>query len=97
MDYDSKRPLTLWGAGYKGKEVAKLLIKDKIPFYWICNNPKKIDKKIHGKKLFPVSYLEKLKNPQSIITVANEKSQKRIRGILDHQHMKASTDYFFFC
>lgn len=97
LDYNPKRPLTLWGAGFKGKEIAKLLIKNKIPFYWICNNPKKIGKKIHGQKLLPVSYLETLKNPQSIITVANSKSQKHISNVFEMLNLKPMEDYFFFC
>ncbi|MBT8271082.1 MAG: glycosyltransferase, partial [Bacteroidia bacterium] len=36
LDLDKSRPLTVWGAGYKGKTVAKHLIKAGQPFHWIC-------------------------------------------------------------
>ena len=97
LDYDSDRPLTLWGAGNKGKSVAKLLIEKKIPFYWVCDNSKKIGKHIYGKELFNFNYLEDLKQPQSIITVANTNSQKEIKSYLNTQQMEPTTDYFFFC
>src|SRR5690606_34929061 len=51
LDYDASRTLTVWGAGFKGKRIAKLLKKNKIPFIWICNNPKKIGKHIYNLEL----------------------------------------------
>lgn len=97
LNYNSNRPLTIWGAGSKGKVLAKLLIKNNIEFYWICNNPKKIGKEIYNQKLLSVSYLETLENPQSIITVANSKSQEHIRSIFDKLKLLPMKDYFFFC
>ena len=44
LNYDTSRPLTIWGAGQKGKKVAKLLKQKGINFIWICDNPKKIGK-----------------------------------------------------
>ncbi|HZW63895.1 MAG TPA: glycosyltransferase family 2 protein [Flavobacteriaceae bacterium] len=97
LDYRPERPLTLWGAGFKGKEVAKLLLQHKVPFYWICNNPKKIGKKIYKQRLLPVTFLNTLEQPQSIITVANSTSQKRIKTHLKNAGMQSAKDYFFFC
>lgn len=97
LNFDQTRILTLWGAGFKGKRIAKMLKKRNIPFVWICNNPKKIGKHIYDIELHNFSYLSELKNPQSIVTVANERSQERIRRYFETQHMKPMIDYYFFC
>lgn len=97
LDHNNKRPLVIWGAGFKGKSIAKGLIKKKIDFIWLCDNPNKINKKIYGKELFHFSILEKLEAPQSIITVANEDAQIEIKSYLKSLKQKAMIDYFFFC
>ncbi|MGB1231016.1 MAG: glycosyltransferase family 2 protein [Winogradskyella sp.] len=97
LDYNPKRPLTLWGAGKKGKSVAKLLIAKNIPFYWVCDNPKKIGKDIYGQQLLNFKHLERLNHPQSIVTVANETAQKAIRLYFENLNLQPATDYFFFC
>ncbi len=97
LHYNASRPLTIWGAGHKGKTVAKTLVDKNIPFHWICDNRKKINKHIYSQQLREFKYLEHLKNPQSIITVANSEAQKEIRDYLHKQNMKSMDDYFFFC
>jgi len=72
-------------------------LKKEIPFHWICDNPKKINKHIYNQKLKAFIFLEDLNNPQSIITVANVQAQKEIKSYLHDQKMKSMTDYFFFC
>ena len=85
------------GAGQKGKTLAKILLKQHIPFFWICDNPKKIGKHIYDQELYKFDYLAKLKNPQSIVTVANTKAQLEITQYFETQNMQAMLDYFFFC
>ena len=97
LDYNSKRPLTIWGAGSKGKTVAQLLIKNSIPFYWICDNPKKIGKQIYSPRLLNFEYLKELNDPQSIVTVANAAAQTEIKSYFKKQNMVSMIDYFFFC
>lgn len=97
LNYNSSRPLVVWGAGKKGKKTARLLLEKSISFDWICDNPKKIGKHIYGKVLKPFHFLETLKNSQSIITVANPDAQKEITGILSSQQKNPMEDYFFFC
>lgn len=97
LDFDSTRPLAIWGAGYKGKQIAKKLVTNNIDFHWICDNPKKIGKNIYGKTLVEFSYLSKLNSPQSIITVANADAQTEIRLYLAKHNMSPMNDYFFFC
>ncbi|WP_179335066.1 glycosyltransferase family 2 protein [Winogradskyella costae] len=97
LNYDASRPLAVWGAGHKGKTLAKILLKLNISFYWICDNPKKIGKHIYEQELFNFDYLAELKQPQSIVTVANSEAQKEIKRYFETQNMQAMIDYFFFC
>lgn len=97
IDYNKNKTLTLWGAGAKGKIIAKILLGNKIPFEWICDNPKKIGKDIYGKALKPFQALSKIKNSQTIITVANKAAQIEIKFYLENLNMKATEDYIFFC
>jgi glycosyltransferase involved in cell wall biosynthesis len=97
LDYDQQRPLTVWGAGTKGKTIAGRFLSKDIPFHWMCDNPKKIGKKIYGKKLIHFEGLLKLRHPQSIITVANEEAQKMIRDYLSAFKQLPMKDYFMFC
>ena len=97
LDFQKHRPLVIWGAGSKGKTVARLLIKEGRPFTWLCDNPKKIGKKIYGQELVPFQHLESLKRPQSIVTVANEEAQAEIRAYFKKLGHTADSDCFFFC
>lgn len=97
LDFDNSRPLTLWGAGNKGKTIAKNLIKKKVPFYWICDNPKKIGKDIYGQTMREFRFLGSLKNPQSIVTVANATAQQQIKRYMTQQQLEPMRDYFMFC
>ena len=97
LDCDMSRPLVVWGAGFKGKKIAKGLKKQDLKFTWLCDNPKKIGKKIYGKELVHFDELQNLINPQSIITVANEDAQKEIRRYFTELNQNPMQDYFFFC
>jgi len=97
LDHNASRPLTIWGAGNKGKTIAKTLVEKEIPFHWICDNPKKIGRDIYGQELKSFSFLKEIKDSQSIITVANAEAQKEIRNYLKQLELKSMKDYFFFC
>ena len=97
LDYDKNKTLTIWGAGTKGKIIARILIEKNIPFEWICDNSKKIGHDIYGKKLKDFNVLKTMENAQSIITVANKEAQKAIRDYLNSIHRKPQEDYVFFC
>jgi len=97
IDYNKTKTLTIWGAGTKGKIIAKTLVEKNIPFEWICDNPNKIGRAIYGKTLKDFQELEHIENPQSIVTVANKKAQKEIRNYLNELNLKPVKDYVFFC
>ncbi|WP_452224731.1 glycosyltransferase family 2 protein [Lacinutrix chionoecetis] len=97
LDYTPSRPLVIWGAGKKGKTIAKKLIEHKIPFQWICDNPKKIGKHIYDIEMKPFQYLEALHQPQSIVSVANSEEQLKIKAYFSTLKKQSMVDYFFFC
>ncbi|MCR9227138.1 MAG: glycosyltransferase [Flavobacteriaceae bacterium] len=97
LNYDKNRPLIVWGAGFKGKKIAKGLKNKGLEYSWLCDNPKKIGKKIYGKELVHFAALQNVKNPQSIITVANENAQHEIRSYFLELGQLPMQDYFLFC
>ncbi len=97
LNYDSNRPLVIWGAGKKGKIVAELLLQNNISFQWICDNPKKIGKKIYHQEMLHFSVLDTIENPQSIVSVASPESQIKIKEYLQERDQKLMEDYFLFC
>lgn len=97
LDFDKTKPLIIWGAGKKGKTIAKKLIALNISFQWICDNPKKIGKHIYDVEMKSFKYLETLNNFQSIISVANKEEQASIRKYLLKLNKASMQDYFFFC
>jgi len=97
LNYDVTKILIIWGAGKRGKLLAKKLIELNIDFIWVCNNPNKIDRIIYNKQLKSIEYLDELDNYQSIITVANEESQSLIKIFFDSKGYKIMRDYYFFC
>ncbi len=97
LDWDSERPIVVWGAGNKGKTIAKALLEKKIPFHWVCDNPNKIGRKIYGKTMMSYTAVHSLQDPQSIITVANEDAQRLITSFFHSLEKKSMDDYFFFC
>ncbi len=91
------RPLVVWGAGFKGKKIARMLREGSRDFRWVCDNPRKIGKKIYGVPLEHYEQLDQMSRPQSIITVANAIAQSEIRAYLQARGQSHMDDYFFFC
>ncbi|WP_297793195.1 glycosyltransferase [uncultured Eudoraea sp.] len=97
LHHDPTKPLAVWGAGNKGKSIAKDLKNRNIPFYWLCDNPQKIGKNIYGVEMKHFNHLLHLEMPQSIVTVANGEAQEMIVNYLSDLNQAAMVDYFFFC
>lgn len=97
LNYDTSRPLVLWGAGKKGKKLAELLLENDVKFHWVCDNPEKIGKTIYGQKMLGLRDLKNSENVQSIIAVANPKAQETIKMYFSDRKKKPMVDYFFFC
>ncbi|WP_298476172.1 glycosyltransferase family 2 protein [uncultured Maribacter sp.] len=97
LDFNPNRPLALWGAGNKGKEIAKILDKKGVAFTWHCDNSKKIGKTIYKNIMQHFNTINDLKNPQCIITVANQEEQLEIINFFKESNKKQGKDYFLFC
>ena len=97
LEYEASKNLVVWGAGAKGKRIAKILIEKGIEFYWICDNPKKIGKHIYDQKMLSFTQLKQIKNSQSIITVANINAQNEIKRYFNKIKLILNKDYFYFC
>ena len=96
-DYNRNKNLVLYGAGKKGKWIAKFLVSKKIPFTWITNNEKKIGRDIYGVCLTSETAIDSLRNVQMIIAVAKPTEQEEIvRDLETLGHLKG-IDYFLFC
>jgi glycosyltransferase involved in cell wall biosynthesis len=95
LDYDNSRELELWGAGKKGKEVARFLIEKGIEFDWLSNNDKKIGKEVYGVILKDsISALE-IGTPQILIAVGSLEYNMQIKKALNSKNLKPNIDYFF--
>jgi glycosyltransferase involved in cell wall biosynthesis len=97
LDYQNNKKLVIWGAGKKGKTIAKLLQEQQIEFYWVCDNPKKIGKHIFGVEMQYYKILKTEENSQIIIAVANDEEQKSMIIFLKSADKMVNKDYFFFC
>lgn len=95
-DHQPARPLVLWGAGRKGKTLAKLLLQHNEPFTWVCNQPSKWGHRLHGIPFEPVQRIRQLQQPRIIVAVAGPADQKQVRAFLRKMEMLPGEDYFFF-
>ncbi len=96
LHHQKERSLVIWGAGSKGKQMAKLLQSENIEFKWVSNNPNKHGKIIHEQILESYTSLIKTEHPQIIITVAQRNARKAIASFLSDLKLKDSLDYYFF-
>jgi glycosyltransferase involved in cell wall biosynthesis len=76
QDYDVAQSLILWGAGNKGKEIAKNLISRNVKFEWVTNNHKKIGKDIYGVKIQSEEYINSENKSQIIVTLSSPSDKK---------------------
>lgn len=97
IDRDPKRPLLLWGAGRKGKELAALFIERHIHFHWCCDTPSKWGHDIYGIRMEKTAILDTLDNPQLILAVSSPKEQPGIDQALRTKGLRAGKDFFWFC
>ena len=97
LEYSNNDHLVLWGAGKKGKTIAKTLIDQNIEFSWLSNNDKKIALKIFDQHIQDCESFQFNKAHLIIIAVANKEAQNDIRQSLEKHGMEAAKDYFFFC
>ena len=95
LDYDNSRELELWGAGKKGKKVARFLIKQNIKFDWLSNNANKIGKEVYGVILKDSNSVLEKGTPQILIAVGSMDYNLEIKKALNSKDLKPNIDYFF--
>lgn len=94
QDYNPEQQLVLWGAGKKGKQIAKLLHEKGVPFLWICDNPNKIGQIIYDMQLQDQSILEQKRKLQVIVAISTVPGKSVVEDVMrEHdQHF-----YYRFC
>lgn len=97
LDRNSNRPLVIWGAGKKGKQVARMLWERKLGFYWICNSPSKWGHKHFGVTFESIEKVWEMDNPQILILVGNPEDQAEITAQLEQNGKIKGQDFYFFC
>ena len=97
LDRDTDRPLVLWGAGAKGKALARHLQEAGAEFHWITGNPRKQGKHIYAQLLQPESLLEELTNPQILVAVTAPEAIKNIEEQMEGEGKMKGRDVFYFC
>ncbi len=86
--------LNLWGAGKKGKSIAKLLVENEVKFTWLTSNVNKIGKEIYGVIL--QSDKMEYEKSQWILAVSQPLELKEKTLELERLDLKLGTDYFVF-
>lgn len=95
LEYRPEKKLLIWGAGKKGKRLAKLLKQKNIVFQWASNNPNKHGKEIYEKILYDIE--EALKTEaQIIVSVAQKNAKSEIKTCLKNTGLTENIDYWFF-
>lgn len=96
---EKERPLVIFGAGKKGKMVADLIIKNEKKFYW-ANSIKDDNQKVKSSKydsyILSLKELEKLENPQIIVTAAKDINGTKINEFMESKSWKEFQHYFYF-
>lgn len=94
LEKAKNRPLVLWGAGKKGKKLARMLESQGIAYHWLCNNPKKWGIQLFGSTLENFEKLKDLNHPQVIVAVASPEGKEEI--LTYFEEINLSTDYYYF-
>lgn len=89
--YQLDEGLFLWGAGKKGKRVARYFLEKKIEFNWITDNPKKAGLNIYNIPLKKTCEIFNAK--KNLCLVATSQDQLEIKEKLERANIK----YHFLC
>ncbi len=95
-DYRPENQLVIWGAGKKGKEIARRLNAVNIPFRWVCNTPTKWGHRMYGVTFEPTTAIGELARPRIIIAVAAPADQNSILSFLRQNGWQEGREFFRF-
>lgn len=90
------KTLLLWGAGRKGKELAKKIQSRGGQFRWLSDNPNKLSHQIYQIKIEPSAVIASINDLQIIVVISGEEDQKEVREKLNRWKVNPQ-DVFFFC
>ena len=97
LHYDPKRPFVIWGAGKKGKLMARYFLAQQISFHWITNNSKKQGINIYDQILESPDSLDFDQDLMILILVATPSARQEIEDFLIKKDKQRRKDYFWFC
>jgi len=97
LHYNPERSFAIWGAGKKGKFMARYFLKQKCDFHWMTNNSKKQGIKIYEQILASPEMLNAKKDLMILIAVATPSARKEIEVFLNKKNKQRGKDYFWFC
>ena len=95
LEKDKNKELFLWGAGKKGKLVAKELISKNKGFTWVTNNKNKVGRDIYGVVLQSDRNINHKKS-QVILALSSPTEQTAVHIELEKNRLKTNNDYFWF-
>ena len=96
VDFDSNSNLILWGAGKKGKLLARVLLNEGLPFLWSCNTASKWGKEIYGKKMLHPKEISIIAAPIFLLAVSGPKDKASIVKGWRQGGLVEGKDYFIF-
>jgi len=97
LHYNRERPFAIWGAGKKGKFMARYFLKQNCNFHWVTNNTKKQGINIYEQVLTSPEILADNKNMMILIAVATPSARTEIEDFLSKKNKQRGKDYFWFC
>jgi glycosyltransferase involved in cell wall biosynthesis len=96
LDRDPDRPLVLWGAGTKGKKLARQLREHNLDFRWVCNTASKWGHQIQGIRMEAPGVVDEWPDPQIIVAVSGPDDQQQLLNQFRQKGMEEGRDFFFF-
>lgn len=87
----------LFGAGRKGKQIAKKLIDLGQAFTWISSNENKIGHNIYGKIIRDSESIDQNGIHKIIVAISGPEDQKLIKHQFEKMALIVQKDYYFFC
>lgn len=97
LHYDPHCPFVIWGAGKKGKLMARYFLNQNLSFHWVTNNSKKQGINIYEQILVSPEDLDFNEQEIILIAVATPTARKGIDDFLHKKNKQRGVDYFWFC
>jgi glycosyltransferase involved in cell wall biosynthesis len=96
LDHKPESNLVLWGAGRKGKRLAKMLKERNCAFQWVCDTPNKWGHRIYDQILAAPESIFELEQVQILIVVSAPDDQLEVRNALLAQGKQEGVDFWFW-